>query len=200
MGFSHVYAFVFFFRARIVFCAHHVFFRSAYVYLGIHERREMCVNALVRYIHTASASTLTYAKMQRFGVTAVPPAESGYPCGAWLGRHSEIDVILITREVAYHKGPGSVRPFVLCTRVAIHTRAHTHSRTLFSIDRLSLSLSYSAASHPRHSSPIYGSLSSSYACVSPPKIKKTIRPMSMRGVYAVRTQDTQMCILNIYAY
>lgn len=64
------------------------------------------------------------------------PAESGYPCGAWLGHHSEIDVILITQEVAYHKGPGPVRPFVLCTR-----RCYTHTRTLFPIDRLSLSLS-----------------------------------------------------------
>lgn len=50
------------------------------------------------------------------------PAESGYPCRAWLSRHSEIDVILITREVAYHKGPGPVRPFVLCTR-----RCYTHT-------------------------------------------------------------------------
>lgn len=65
------------------------------------------------------------------------PAESGYPCWAWLGRHSEIDVILITREVAYHKGPGPVRPFVLCTR---RCYTHTHTRTLFPIDRLSLSL------------------------------------------------------------
>lgn len=62
----------------------------------------------------------------------VTPTESGYPCGAWLGRHSEIDVILITREVAYHKGPGPVRPFVLCTRVAIHIQyTHTHTHLVF---------------------------------------------------------------------
>ncbi|CAH1724298.1 unnamed protein product [Aphis gossypii] len=65
------------------------------------------------------------------------PAESGYPCRAWLGRHSEIDVILITREVAYHKGPGPVRPFVLCTR---RCYTHTHVPCFPLIDSLSLSL------------------------------------------------------------
>jgi len=71
------------------------------------------------------------------------PAESGYPCGAWLGRHSEIDVILITLEVAYHKGPGPVRPFVLCTR---RCYTHTHTRTYvpcFPLIDLSLSLFHS---------------------------------------------------------
>lgn len=87
------------------------------------------------------------------------PAESGYPCRAWLGRHSEIDVILITREVAYHKGPGPVRPFVLCTR---RCYTHTHTRTLFSIDRLFLSLSLSFTP-------------SVSKCASPLEMPKTMR-------------------------
>jgi len=89
------------------------------------------------------------------------PAESGYPCGAWLGHHSEIDVILITREVAYHKGPGPVRPFVLCTR-----RCYTHTRTLFPIDRLSFSLSLSLS---------LSFTPSVSKCASPLEIPKTMR-------------------------
>lgn len=97
---------------------------------------------------------------------AAAPAESGYPCRAWLGRHSEIDVILITREVAYHKSPGPVRPFVLCTR---RCYTHTRTRTLFPIDRLSLSLSPSL-SLSRTLSPLSVS-----KCASPLETPKTMR-------------------------
>lgn len=115
-----------FLRTRIVFGAHHVFF-SFSARMCFHECvMNVCVLRVRRCVHKNGVATA--------------PAESGYPCGAWLGRHSEIDVILITREVAYHKGPGPVRPFVLCTRVAIRTNTHTHTRTLFPIDRLSLTL------------------------------------------------------------
>jgi len=90
----------------------------------------------------------TNTTVYKNGATAAP-AESGYPCGAWLGRHSEIDVILITREVAYHKGPGPVvRPFVLCTRVAIHThnRARIPCFPLIGFLTLSFSLFFSELS------------------------------------------------------
>lgn len=87
------------------------------------------------------------------------PAESGYPCGAWLGCHSEIDVILITLEVAYHKGPGPVRPFVLCTR-RCYTHTHTHVPCFPLIDSLSLSLSFTP---------------SVSECASPLEMPKTMR-------------------------
>lgn len=90
---------------------------------------------------------------------AAGPAESGYPCWAWLGRHSEIDVILITREVAYHKGPGPVRPFVLCT-LRCYTHTHTHVPCFPLIDSLSLSFSFTP---------------SVLKCISPLEMPKTMR-------------------------
>lgn len=79
-----------------------------------------------------------YRCMYKNSIRATASAESGYPCGAWLGRYSEIDVILITREVALiTKAPG--RCDLLC---CVYLRCYTHTYTLFPIDRFFFLLLY----------------------------------------------------------